>query len=46
MIVGLVGFAFRVLARIRPGETGRDLDAVGAELGRLERPTAYPATSR
>lgn len=47
MIVGLVGRAFRLLARLEPPEVARDLDAVGAELVRLERPPLYPAaTSR
>jgi hypothetical protein len=39
MIVALVGIVFRTLARFTPGETGRDLDHVGAELLRLRRPS-------
>jgi hypothetical protein len=45
MIVGLLGSLLRVVARLDPGEGGRDLDAVGAELERLERPPAYAATT-
>lgn len=37
MIVELVGLWFRVLARLRPGEEGRDLDRLGRELLRLRR---------
>jgi hypothetical protein len=45
VIVGLVGRLFRAAARLRPGDAGRDLDHVGAELVRLER-RAPPASSR
>ncbi len=39
MIVELVGRLLRALARLRPGDAGRDLDHVGAELVRLgQRP--------
>jgi hypothetical protein len=47
MIVGAIGRCFRAVARLRPGEPGRDLDLVGAELVRLERRIPQrPATSR
>ncbi len=39
MIVELVGYLFRAFARLTPGEAGRDLDEVGAELLRLKRPS-------
>ncbi len=45
MIVRLVGYAFRALARLAPGDAGRDLDAVGTELLRLVR-RQPAATSR
>ncbi len=44
MIPGLIGVTFRALARLRPGEAGRDLDHVGAELVRLDRASGPPAT--
>ena len=37
MIVELVGYLFRAFAKLRPNESGRDLDHVGAELVRLGR---------
>ena len=45
MLMSLLGRLFRLAARLTPGEAGRDLDHVGAELVRLgqRRP---PATSR
>ena len=47
MIVRLIGYLFRAMARFTPGEAGRDLDHVGQELVRLERrPAAAAATSR
>jgi hypothetical protein len=47
MIVESVGRLFRVLARIRPGEPGQDLDHVGAELIRLGQPVPrVPRISR
>jgi len=44
MIASLVGTIFRAVARLRPGALGRDLDHVGAELIRLDRPAARPST--
>jgi hypothetical protein len=38
MMVELVGYLFRVLARLRPGDRGRYLDHIGRELIRLGRP--------
>jgi hypothetical protein len=47
MIVRLVGLAFRVLARLRPGEAGLALERVGLELERLARvPAQRAAASR
>jgi hypothetical protein len=47
MIVGMLGRALRAVARLTRGESGADLDHVGAELVRLERRRAQPpATSR
>jgi hypothetical protein len=51
MIERALGFAFRVLGRIRPGEQGEALRHVGAELERLadrrrERPAASPRSPR
>jgi len=37
VIVEFIGFWFRVIARLRPGEEGRDLDQLGCELLRLRR---------
>jgi hypothetical protein len=37
VIVELVGYWFRALARLRSGESARDLEHVGAELVRLGR---------
>jgi len=45
MIVGLIGRAFRALARLRPGDAGADLDHVGRELVDLERAPAPPSTT-
>ncbi len=47
MIVGAIGRVFRWVAVLRPGDAGRDLDHVGAELVRLERRApSRPASSR
>jgi len=46
MILGMIGRAFRAVARLRPGDGGRDLDHVGRELVDLDRRVApQPATS-
>lgn len=46
-IARLLGYLFRVIARFTPGEAGRELDQVGAELVRLEQhPPHAAATSR
>ncbi|MGA9839405.1 MAG: hypothetical protein WBF81_06295 [Thermoplasmata archaeon] len=37
MIVEFVGYWFRALSHLRPGDAGRDLDHLGAELMRLAR---------
>jgi hypothetical protein len=42
MIVELVGLWFRVMARFRPGDEGRDLDRLGSELLRLGRQARSP----
>ncbi len=44
MIARLVGTVFRALARLRPGDAGRDLDHVGAELVRLDASGRPPST--
>jgi len=47
MILGIIGRAFRLIARFEKGEAGRDLDHVGDELIRLDRRSAQrPQTSR
>ncbi len=47
MILRLVGFFFRALGRIEPGDRGRDLEALGEEFGRLARtPAQRPTASR
>jgi hypothetical protein len=47
VIVGLIGRAFRSIARLRPSETSDDLDHVGRELVRLEgRRAQRPVSSR
>jgi hypothetical protein len=47
MIVGLIGRLFGAVAKLRPGDAGRDLGTVGDELRRLEQvPRQRPATSR
>ncbi len=47
MIVGLIGRAFRAVARVERSERGADLAHVGDELVRLEaRRAQRPATSR
>ena len=45
MIAGLIGRAFRAMARLRPGEAGEALDHVGKELVDLDRRAAQPATT-
>jgi hypothetical protein len=47
VLLGLIGRAFRLLARFTDGEARRDLAHVGDELVRLDRrPPQAPATSR
>ena len=47
MILTLLGRVFQAVGRVRGGEAGGDLETVGAELGRLERPAAHaPTTAR
>jgi len=47
MIAGLVGRALRAVAKLTPGDAGKDLDRVGEELVRLDRrPAQPPRTSR
>jgi hypothetical protein len=45
MIATLLGTAFRAIARLTHGDAGRDLDHVGAELVRLDRPKGVPSTT-
>ncbi len=43
MILRALGLLFRAFARLTPGDAGRDLDTVGAELLRLAtRPLSRP----
>jgi hypothetical protein len=44
MIAGLIGRAFRAIARLRTGESGEALEHVGKELVDLDRRPAHPAT--
>jgi hypothetical protein len=47
VIVGLIGRAFRAIARVQRPEKGEDLGHVGEELLRLEaRRAQRPTTSR
>lgn len=47
MMLALLGHALQASARLRPGAAGTDRAVVGAELRRLDRPTAQPrVTSR
>lgn len=45
MIVGLVGYLFEAVARVRPDERSADLGHVGEELVRLERRRRQRATT-
>ncbi len=45
MILGLLGRALEAAARMHPGAAGLDRAHIGAELRRLDRPSAQPPVS-